>query len=516
MSMDPKMVAQMLDLSRNVEKLTGELKKNTSVTGDLVKTQENIEENKSGDKSQAGDKKLLESLKGLDFNIIKDTLGNLNDSIKKIDKIDFKNLGDAVKSLDPKKFEESFKQLGSLKDIGKNLISGDIGKLDIGSLKDSIGGALPKIGGDLFGKIGKKGGLGGILGGFKDGGDVNFPGKYVVGEAGPEILELDKGDKVIPNKDIQSFIEGRMPDLQKRKTPTKEEIEQKKQSLLSEDPAFYSDPAELADEIQHFIDTYDQRMKAENDTFTLEDIKKLGTPTKKEQSPLEIPLKDEKTKEILKNQATESLKKVNEEKLKEQESPKKSAFKDLFSSDMLSKGSDILKKLPIDKNISVSEIGGLLNKPTDLLKKFDSGKIQDSFKGLFGNKTTGIAEKKEEILKSPTNEIKKNIPLLKDQPAQKSNVEQPLSTPSSQSLSDISNVQSLSAPAPSPTGLSSTEQPSSSQNTTNAKTEGSQTSLNGEDIQEIKALLSRIAQALSGTLIVSPMEAPYRPDSRRV
>jgi hypothetical protein len=183
---------------------------------------------------------------------------------------------------------------------------------------------------------------------------------------------------------------------------------------------------------------------------------------------------------------------------------------------MLSKGSDILKKLPIDKNASFSEIGGLLNKPTDLLKKIDSDKIQDSFKGLFGNKTTGVAEKKEEILKSPDNEIKKNIPLLKDQPIQKSNVEKPLNTPTSQGLSDISNIQAPSTSASTPAALSSTDQASSTQNTTNAKTEGTQTPLNGEDIQEIKALLSRMVQVLSGTLIVSPMEAPYRPDSRRV
>ena len=124
MATDPKLVAQMLDLSRNVEKLTGELRKNTSVTGDLVKAQETAEETKTTEKSKIlDDKKILDSLKGIDFNVLKDTLGNLNDSIKKIDNIDFKNLGDTIKTLDPKKFQESFKQLGNLKDIGKNIIT---------------------------------------------------------------------------------------------------------------------------------------------------------------------------------------------------------------------------------------------------------------------------------------------------------------------------------------------------------------------------------------------------------
>jgi hypothetical protein len=77
-------------------------------------------------------------------------------------------------------------------------------------------------------------------------------------------------------------------------------------------------------------------------------------------------------------------------------------------------------------------------------------------------------------------------------------------------------MQTPSTSASTPTDLSSADQSSSTQNTANAKTEGTQTPLNGEDIQEIKALLSRMVQVLSGTLIVSPMEAPYRPDSRRV
>jgi hypothetical protein len=515
MAMDPKMVAQMLDLSRNVEKLTGELKKNTSVTGDLVKTQESIEEAKSNEKSQGGDKKILESLKGLDFNILKDTLGNLNESVKKIDKIDFKNLGDAVKTLDPKKFEESFKQLGNLKDIGKNLISGDVGKLGLGSIKEAIGGSLPNLGGDLFGKIGKKG-LGGILGGFKDGGDVNFPGKYIVGEDGPEILELDKGDKVIPNKDMQSFIDGKLPDLQKRKGPSKEEIEQKKKSLLAEDPEFYSDPVELSDEIEYFIRSYDQKKKAENETFTLEDIKKLGTPTNKGESPIESSIKDQKSKDLIKSQPTESFKTVNEEKLKEGEKPKKSLFKDLFSKENLSKGSDLLKNLPLDKNISASDIPGLLSKPSDLLKKIDGNKIQDTFKGLIGNKTPGLAEKKEEILKSPLNEFKKNIPSLKEQPLQKNKTEQAATPAAITSASNLPAVANNESAIPSTSVSNTADQSAATSKPGETKTEGGQVSLGQNDIEEIKALLSRMVQALNGTLMVSPLEAPFRPDSRRV
>lgn len=517
MATDPKLVAQMLDLSRNVEKLTGELRKNTSVTGDLVKAQETAEETKITEKPKIlDDKKILDSLKGIDFNVLKDTLGNLNDSIKKIDNIDFKNLGDTIKTLDPKKFQESFKQLGNLKDIGKNIISGgDIGKMSLGPIKEIIGGSIPKIGGDLFGKKG----LGGILGGLKDGGDVNFSGKYIVGEAGPEILELDKGDRVIPNKDIKSFIDGRIPDLQKKKTPTREEIEEKKNELIKENPGFYKDPAELAEEIAYFIENYEKNKEEEKNTFTREDIKKLSEPVKKNELNASKTLeKSQESGIIEKINPKGPLNVVNPDKLNETDKSKKRSFSDILNSDSVSKGSEILGGFMLDKKPSLSEVSNIFKKPSDLLRKIDSGKIQDSIKSLGGVGTPGFMENKSNILKSPLGEFKKNVPLLKEQTVQKNKVETPSSV--TQNLLNASADNKSSNPetsssiqAPSQNPVQTTQ---SSQNASSTKSENTQESINAKDIQEIKSLLARIAAALSGTLMVSPMEAPYRPDSRRV
>jgi hypothetical protein len=63
------------------------------------------------------------------------------------------------------------------------------GKLDIGKVKGIIGGQLP------------------IKGALKLGGEVNDPGNYIVGEDGPEVVNLPKASSVIP-LDVSDLVEG--------------------------------------------------------------------------------------------------------------------------------------------------------------------------------------------------------------------------------------------------------------------------------------------------------------------
>ena len=514
MATDPKLVAQMLDLSRNVEKLTGELKKNTSVTGDLVKAQENTEDSKTAEKTQnIGDKKILDSLKGLDFNIIKETLGDLNDSIKKIDKIDFKNLGDTIKAIDPKKITESFKSIGDIKDIGKNLISGGADVFSKESIKNIVGGALPKIGGDLFGK----GGIGSILGGFAKGGTVNMPGNYVVGEMGPEILKLNSGDRVVPNEDINSFITGKIPDLQEKRTPKNEIGENKPEKAENKKM-----PTGFAEEIAKLMSDYkndDEEEEDENyETFTREDIKKLSIPVNKDLINNSVDKKEKPISNIDGNLSKESLNIVKKENLKEKESGKKGGIGDIFNSDLIAKGSNIIKNLPIDKNISSSDISNILKNPSDLIKKIDAGKIGSSLKSVGGINLPGLFEKTGIKQNNPILEFKKNVPILKDQPLPKISREQ---TNTSSDSSVKSNVeQSIPKSSTDFTGQPQSIQEQSvstaTQKTESSNSGSNQSSINSKDLEEIKSLLARMAASLSGTLIVSPMESPYRPDSRRV
>jgi hypothetical protein len=512
MATDPKLVAQMLDLSRNVEKLTGELRKNTSVTGDLVKAQENTEDSKTAEKPQnTSDKKILDSLKGLDFNIIKETLGDLNDSIKKIDKIDFKNLGDTIKAIDPKKITESFKSIGDMKDIGKNLISGGTDVFSKESIKNIVGGSLPKIGGDLFGK----GGIGSILGGFAKGGTVNIPGNYVVGEMGPEILKLNTGDRVVPNEDINSFITGKIPDLQEKRTPKNEISENKPEKAENKKM-----PTGFAEEIAKLMSDYKNEEEGEEnyETFTREDIKKLSTPVNKDLINNSVDKKETPISNIEGNLSKESLNIVKKENLKEKESGKKGGIGDIFNSDLISKGSSLIKNLPIDKNTSSSDISNILKNPSDLIKKIDAGKIGSSLKSIGGINLPGLSEKKETKQNNPMLEFKKNVPILKDQPLPKfsreqtntssdstvkSNVEQSMTKNSMDSAGQSQPIQEQSVSTP-------------TQKTESSNSGSSQSSINSKDLEEIKSLLARMAASLSGTLIVSPMESPYRPDSRRV
>ena len=79
MATDPKLISSLLDLSRNVDKLSGDIKKNTATTSDLVEVQE---------KSAEGTKdlgKVADSIKGLDLKSLKGEFSQLTKSIGGLD-----------------------------------------------------------------------------------------------------------------------------------------------------------------------------------------------------------------------------------------------------------------------------------------------------------------------------------------------------------------------------------------------------------------------------------------------
>ena len=182
MATDQKLISHLLDLSRNIEKLSGEVKKSTAATTTLVDN--NIDESKKGEKDQS---KILESLKGLDFKGLKDEMSSLTKGFGNLDikglsegikNLDFKGIGDGLKNLDLKGVGEGLKNLDfkgltetmkgiDLKGLGdlKNGL-GDLKNMDIsGVAKNLVSGGGAK---DLIsGVLGK--GAGGILGGFESG-----------------------------------------------------------------------------------------------------------------------------------------------------------------------------------------------------------------------------------------------------------------------------------------------------------------------------------------------------------
>jgi len=550
---DPKLIAQLLDLSRNVEKLSGEVKKNTTVSKDLVKS--DTEESKSpvDAKSMAG---IAEGLKSMDLKGLKDEFKGLKEGLKGIDKLDFKGLENGLKSLDFKGLEkglkgldfkglekglkgldfkgleqglkgfdvknitESFKGITDLKnmDIGgmaKNLVSG-------GGVKDLISGSI--------GNIGK-----GLLGGFASGGVVKNPGAYLVGEKGPEIANLPKDATVIPNDKTEAILSGNPSSINAKlkakngtQYPTKEEIEAKKSELLKNDPAFYSDPAELNDEIEYYINNY--KAVKQLDAYNKGGLEQLVKPTAKKSVESTPDIK--KQPDIISKPAgqpstetlTESSKKINAESAKkksELSEKKPSLFSKMFSKENVKNIGGKIEGVA-GGLLGGGLVGGLKDKLTGSLKgsaesliNKESLGIPDFAKGALSSGLSFLNKGSKESSPGILGDIKKNIPTLSNMPSVKAKSE----AVASKAVSNIeqkSPIANMAENNPIPASSNTETGKSQSATSTAEAKPGDDAPITKKDIDAMLSALSRIASLLEGPLSVSSMDAPIRPDSRRI
>ena len=529
MATDQKLLSQIMDLSRNVEKLSGEMKKNTTVTSELTEKKES--ENKEGAKDQT---KILESLKGLDFKGLKDELSSvakgftgfdikgLTDGIKGLDfkglskdlkGLDFKGLGDGLKNLDIKGLTTDLKKLDfkdltqSIKGIDLKGLSnlkgglGDIKNLDISSL--TKGGGIKDIVSGSIGSIGK-----GILGGFESGGKVKIPGNYIVGEGGPEIAQLPKDTNIIPNNKTEAILSGnpssintKLKEKKGSKYPSNEEIAAKRSELLKEDPVFYSDPAELNDELEYFIQNY---KSSKQETFTREDVQKLGKPAAKNEAPSAAAPTAVTTSKVQEATKSETVKNKQglfsrisgKKEAKSGEAQKEGGFN---ASSIISKGSQLLSSVP-----------------PQLMGKF--GSDAGSASGVLD----AIGKTEMPKLTGPANapEIKNLIPSLSKKMAQPKAAEQDNSnTGASNIMEGISDITSKSGIGNAISGLGDSAKSAISEVAKGIGGIGgtSEPSGGGQvDMSEVVDVLTKILNAMNGPLKVSPMDSPFRPNSKRI
>jgi len=162
-----------------VEKtITDENNKQVDAKNNIVKTipkiKTGVEElTESEKKANEEAEKLQETFKEIGSSVRNDLVNNLTDAIT-----EGKSFGDAMKNV-----------LGNLKKRLVNL---------------ALDRAISGIGGALSGGKGFGGFLGGLFGGKKErGGRVSAGGAFLVGERGPEILQMgSKGGNIIPNSAI--------------------------------------------------------------------------------------------------------------------------------------------------------------------------------------------------------------------------------------------------------------------------------------------------------------------------
>jgi hypothetical protein len=514
---DQKLISSIFDLTKNVDKLSGDIKKNSASTSELVAAQEKSVE------STKDLGKVADSIKGLDLKSLKGEFSQLTKSIGGLDfkglsgdlkALDFKGLSKDLKSLDFKGLTQGIKGLdlkgivGGAKGLDLKGLSGSLG--DIGSLKDTISGSL----GGLL-----KGGKG-LLGAFEKGGDVKKTGNYLVGEKGPEIVNLNKGSSVISN----SILKERADILNRlgSKAPSEQEIANKRIELIKADPMYYDD--EQGEEwLYSDVNDYLESLIV----FGKEDLSKLSKPVANKAEALVNPSvaqpkdskkeKKEDDKSKLKEKKDGLFSKIfgKKDKNETEGEEKKSKF-----SDLVSKGGDLLKENKDSLKGKASELG--LGGITDILKsKGAPGGIMKSIKGLNkkseGGESGGLLSSVKGLVKKSgdgeSGGIKSDIVKLSKKEKKSGSPNEPMQTSPNQDANikkaadgAISNKAPESANA---------ETAKSKSDSASSSSDGGAGQVTGADLAEIKILLAKMAASLEGTLSVSPLESPFRPNSRK-
>jgi len=172
-----KLIPAVIEYSEVERTITDENNKQLDAKNNIVKTipkiktgVEQLTESEKKAKEEA--EKLQETFKEIGSSVRNDLVNNLTDAIT-----EGKNFGDSMKNV--------------LNNLKKRLVNLAIDR------------AISGIGSSLSGGKGFTGFLGGLLGKRERGGPVSAGGAFLVGERGPEILQMgSKGGNIIPNSAI--------------------------------------------------------------------------------------------------------------------------------------------------------------------------------------------------------------------------------------------------------------------------------------------------------------------------
>lgn len=443
MATDPKLTQSIIDLSRNVDKLSSELKKNTTAVETSAAT--HVEAIKATEKAETK----TETPRGIDIS------GEISNLTKSLRGLDFKGLS-------------------------KNIFD--------------------------FKK--------GILGGFESGGIVKNPGNYVVGEKGPEVVKLKTGDTVIPNKKSSGdeLIKLQIEQLKRanKKAPTDDELSRERARLMADDPDLT--PRGLTEKLSNFVDNFNRG------TFTKEDVAKLGKPISPAEAikgpavpanlPQESPAAKESRRErrerlLAQKKAEAPLPAPTGKELTGEPKEKGGALRQFGQ--FLGKEIGPLSKLGAEtfgigssikdltglglagKGFGLPEMGNLFQ-PTlkSILPKISAGPKLAQTVGSLATDTLGKGKGLgliEGVINKLGTKIEQAVQTKTEKPA-------PMSE----------------APPPATTAMARVER----------KGEGEIQGMTKTDIEQMLGTLARIAALLEGPLSVSPLDYPFRPDSRRV
>jgi len=534
MDLNKKLIDQLSDLSRNIKSLTSEVKENKNAV-----SSESSNPKKEGAKEESVEeqnKNFLKSLEG----IFKKGIGEITKSNTESAGL-LKDVSGAIKG---KGLESALKAASPLKDKALEGITSNV--------------KIPKSVSGLLGKIPK----------FASGGVMDKTGLALVGEKGPEVVKLDKGDKVVPNSKSKDRdqIEAELlameleemdkemdkyrndtknnPDSsiktadQKLSSPVKKPLtenstlDEVKAKLLQEDPEYYTSyPDYLEEDAQWEF----ENLKKNYATFTKEDIQKLSQPVKSSEVISPEEKKEEESKRDKRKKEKEEKRKAKEEakKAKDLLKPENKEKEEKEKSSLLDKGKNFLKEkggLEKGKNLLLSKgkdvltgkmsLGDIAKNPAALLgdKSQLLGKGIGAATSLLSNK--GLRDKGIEKLKG----------LKKEKPQEEEKSSMSVESPELKKVKPETPKEEIKSPEEvKPTIKEKIESPSSKkeENTkseekttsTSSSSAGSSpkesTGIGSSDMDDIKSLLGKMVSLLEGPLSIETGESPFRPDSRR-
>ena len=489
MSQESQVLKELSMLSTNMDLLVKELKEQNKKTGENTEQLKKITGEKDKKPTPADTPQETQSVQNEKF---------------------FKNL------------TQSFAKeiLENTKGLTQNLtkqITGDLGGIAKNSFKTKdtkenttekpAGQTLESIAKSIFSKIPK----------FAEGGDVKKEGVALVGEKGPELVQLKKNQKVISNDEgiFQMELEGmkkskeRQAALETRSlnqtsgaseivtgTPKlaesvknsfgvevpKSAIEKKRKSLLDGDPDYYAKyPEDLQEDLDNFIKNYRKEITKEEVAKRIASAEALQDkvqPLSKTDS-IEEPSKKGKRKK-------EGESKNEKEK---KESSVISPTKPKLLESLKSKGKDIGSKLK-------EGISSKVDNFKQGVKQTLSGKVSPDEIQTMGSLSSEMQKLASDMKDS---QVKKETSVLNKPEYKKT---------TSASDQPISQIPSQSIPAKKEIEYKSAEKKPME----NSKESKKDETLTSNDIKEIKGLLAGIYKSLSGPLRIAN-DMPFRPGS---
>ena len=557
-----KLFSQMADLGRNINLLSDSVKKNTAAVESMSAEQDNESDKKISDTLNSLDKTLKDIQKSLASSKSKEISqptaeqkSTVNQQEpKQKEKSDFSKIAGGIAKSVIRAFQE-----GGVAPKQGNYLVGENGPEIVALPKGS--GVIPLDIKDLMAGIAKVPELSEFL---KENSKVGVSGgnsDVIVTEDGKRI-DLSRLDKAYQDK-YDALIDEPNGDQKLLESLGEKihsiwDLQEKSQKVVDQSvTGLYSERSKLFNQItdQNYTDEDNQYLnsvwssilektdKSDVNRYTIAKAHLMATQMLLEKKSKETSIKDEfdklgkiedKTGEVVNPKVAEIKKEAEKSKseeksggllskmgLKKREKPeenKEEEGSEKKASAILGKAGKFAENVAFGVaskviGTNLPGVGGALaQKGLGSLKKLADKELSSKE----GSKPSEIKESKSSLSKSeaPTKEGLTN-PTLKNDVKKLSPQVKPAETKKDQSEQVKENKPAQQSPPSKESVEKSTNTPKP-MDKSNSESSGGSPLGTSKDLDDIKGALSRIASILEGTLTVSPLDSPFRPDSRRL